>query len=76
MANLEARISSVDGGGWEIPLQQHDLDKLYRLQKAGYSGKALIHEWLTDDWEPPPVYIDVVGTGADGRKVNIRLMYD
>jgi hypothetical protein len=71
MAKLEAIVRTVDGGMREIPLTQQKLTRLYRLQHQGLTGKARIHEWLTDDWGPPPNYIEVRGRDADGNPVDL-----
>ena len=76
MAGLTITVRSVDGTMRKFPIGQHKLQELAQLQRQGLTGKTLIHEWLTDDWGAPPIYIDVQGIDADGKKADIRLLYN
>ena len=76
MAKLEVIMRNVDGSMLDFSLPPHELTALYRLQRQGLTGKALIHEWLTDDLKPPPIYIEVSGKDPDGNPVNLKLLYD
>lgn len=49
---------------------------LKRLQAEGYSGRALIDALITDDWGAPPRFVEIVGKGADGKRISLRIPYD
>ncbi len=49
---------------------------LKRLQAEGYAGRALIHELITDDWGAPPRFVEIVGKGASGDSISLRIAYD
>ncbi len=58
--------------------------RLKELQSQGLAGKRLINELITDDWGPPPKFIEITGAtsqavtwlsrgGSRGECLNSRL---
>ena len=37
------------------------LDRLAELEASGLTAKALVNEWITDDWGPPPTDVRIEG---------------
>ncbi len=65
----------VDGGLREWNEGPELLPRLRQLQAEGLEGERLIHALLTDDWGPPPRYVDIEGTQSDGSAFRIRIPY-
>jgi len=65
----------ADGGLQELTFGPELLQQLESLQKQGYTGKQLIDRLITDDWGPPPVFVEISGTTSDGRIVDVRIPY-
>jgi hypothetical protein len=62
----------VDGGILDFEGGPALLDRLRRLQAEGYSGKRLIHEWLTDDWGAPPNVVEITDNGNVIERIPYR----
>lgn len=60
MRNLRVSVRLVNGG---------DQDFEY------HSGKDLIESWFTDDWGPPPTFLEIKAKTEDGKTVMISIPY-
>lgn len=76
MAHLKVVARLVNGGEMDIYASADFLVRLKKLEDAGYSGKRLIHELITDDWGPPPNMIVISGTDDAGKRIHKILEYD
>lgn len=76
MARLKVVARLVDGSEMDIYASADFLSRLMRLESAGYSGKQLIHELITDDWGPPPNMIVITGIDDAGKRIDKTLPYD
>ncbi len=75
MASLTAKVRHVDGSLSEFPLSLSYLGKLHRLQAQGLKGKDLVDELLTNDWDAPPLVVDLFDQQLDGTPVRIKIPY-
>jgi hypothetical protein len=75
MSAVNVSIRLVDGSLREYDTGPDLLVDLAALQVQGLAGRRLIHALLSDDWSPPPVYVDISGDAADGRPINERIPY-
>lgn len=66
----------VDGSVLEYEADANLLMALKRLRSEGYEGKHLVHKLLTDDWGPPPRYVEIREHGPDGKSTNTRIPYE
>lgn len=55
--------------GAELPTQ------LRNLRSKGFEGKQLIHKLITDDWGPPPRFLEIKEYGEDGALSTTRIPY-
>ncbi len=73
---VKIKISFIDGGYYEY---QEDnpafLRNLKELTEQGYTGKALIHALITDDWGPPPKIIQIEGSDSKGKIIDVIIPY-
>lgn len=76
MSHVTVTAALVDGGALDFVPGPDFLDRLRALQAQGVEGREIIHALLTDDWGPPPVFVMVAGTDADGRQIDIRIPYE
>ncbi len=75
MSTITITVRHVDGSMSEFEMPGSLLADLRRLRGEGYEGRRLIHALLTDDWGPPPRFVDISGE-VDGRAVAERIPYD
>ena len=73
MIRIEIRF--VDGGYQEFSEPESFVERLRELRARGVEGKDLVHSLLTDDWEPPPLTVRLVGTLGDGTRVDEKIVY-
>ena len=69
-------VRLVDGGLQEFTENDLFITRLHALQVAGYKGKELIHELITDDWGVPPLNIEITGTTSEGKNINESIPYE
>lgn len=72
---IKVSASLVDGSLLEFNLPDNIVQRMRILRSDGYEGKSLIHELITDDWGPPPNYVDIKGVTEDGEKIDERIPY-
>jgi hypothetical protein len=66
----------VDGSVMEYEADADLPKRLEQLRSEGYEGKHLVHKLLTDDWGPPPKYLEIRDRGPDGIPRNTRIPYE
>ena len=66
----------VDGSVMEYDADSDLLTRLKQLTNEGYEGKHLVHKLLTDDWGPPPRYVEIRECDSDGKSRNTRIPYE
>jgi hypothetical protein len=76
MALLLIKVPRVDGSLSDFEEDEQIIERLAELRRIGYTGKALVHELLTDDWGCPPACIRIVGVKDDGTVIDETLSYD
>ena len=72
---VKITIRFVDGSLDEFEESDHFLLRMNALQINGYRGKELINELITDDWGPPPLFVEIKGIKEDGTKVDLTIPY-
>lgn len=68
-------IGFVDGGSHEYYEGHELIDRYEQLKQRGLEGKALVHALFSDDWGPPPVWINLAGHRKDDRPFRIDIPY-
>lgn len=72
---IKVSANLVNGSLFESNHDSSLYDEYKRLVKQGYSGKALVHELLTDDWGPPPQSVVLKGKDKEGNSIREVIPY-
>lgn len=75
-SDMKVSAKLVDGGLLEYHIDAGVVERLRKLERAGYEGKQLINKLLTDDWGAPPVTVTISGADPGGKFVRVVLEYD
>ena len=75
MNSISVLVRLVDGSLMQFDAALDLLERLNALQAQGLRGKQLIHQLLSDDWGPPPLFVEIVGTSHDGKQVKVQIPY-
>ncbi|HWP20272.1 MAG TPA: hypothetical protein VNO84_14175 [Burkholderiaceae bacterium] len=65
----------VDGSAQEFEAGAELPAQLRNLRSMGLEGKQLIHKLITDDWGPPPRFVEIKEYGEDGTFNTTRIPY-
>lgn len=75
MNSISVSVRLVDGSLMQFDAAADLLDRLNALQAQGLQGRQLIHQLLSDDWGPPPLFVEIIGTSPEGRHVEVLIPY-
>lgn len=76
ISNVVVYAQLVDGSVMEYAADSDLPKRLDQLKAEGYEGKHLVHKLLTDDWGPPPRYIEIRERGPDGTTRKTVIPYE
>lgn len=72
---IKVTVPLVDGSLMEWEQEDSLYDKYLEFFGCGYEGKALIHQFLTDDWGAPPTSVRLTGRLKDGQVIDVKIPY-
>lgn len=73
--SLSISVRLVDGSLALFDAEPDILERLNTFQLQGLEGKKLIDKLLSDDWGPPPLFVEIKGNSISGDKINIKIPY-